>query len=155
MRKFPIYLLIFNLFIIDCQKVEEQKEGITIKGTFSKQDVDFFVQFVKEMENAVAQKDIEKCLSFYSENFLNEKNLDKNKARENTQYVFDNYTNIKYKMKNLVANVKNDKAVSVDEFEYSAYPIDKKLDKLEFKGKERIYWIKENNEWKIVNWVIE
>lgn len=148
-------LLIIPILIFNCQKIEEKKEGVTVKGNFTSADVNFFVKFVKEMEKAVANKDVEKSLSFYSDDFINEKGFSKDKLIENIKYIYENYDNIVYRIKNLVVTVKGDIAVSKDEYEYTALPLNKKLQKLEYKGSERIYWKKYNNEWKIVEWIVE
>jgi len=150
-----IFILIIILFQ-SCVKInEQQKEGLIIKGTYTEKDVKFFTDFFKEMQKAVESEDLEKSISFYSKDFMNEEGVSLQKIKKNTEYVYKNYDNIIYKMSNIKITIKDDKAVSIDEFEYSAEPLKKNLKPLNYKGKERIYWQKENGEWKIINWVAE
>lgn len=150
---YVVSILILFQFCIKLEK--QQREGLLIKGTYTQKDVKFFTDFFKEMQKAVEAEDLEKSISFYSKDFMNEEGVNIQVIKKNTEYVYKNYDNIIYKMSNVKITIKDDKAVSIDEFEYSAEPVDKKLKLLSYKGKERIYWQKEDGEWKIINWVVE
>ncbi len=154
-RVTPYAMIIVLLISISCQKINNsQKKGFLIKGVYSEEDVNFFTNFFKQMEEAVRTEDLEKSISFYSKDFMSDEGINLEQVKENTEFVYEHYDNINYKMSNIIVTLKNDKAVSIDNFEYSAEPVKESLKPLEYKGTERIYWKKEGDEWKIINWVV-
>ncbi len=155
MKKSILMILVLLAFGTMCVKVEEKKNGFTVKGNYAESDVKFFTGFFSQMQQAVKDKNLDKSLSFYSKDFMSDEGADLNQIRKNTAYIYENYDNIIYVMKNIKINIKDNSAVSVDEFEYKADSKNKKLKNLNYTGRERIYWQKENGDWKIINWIYE
>ncbi len=137
------------------EKIIEKQGGVIFKGIHKRSDTAYFLKFFKEMREAVENKDLEQSFSFYSEEFKNDEGIKIDVLRRNTDVLYKNYKNIVYKMTNISVFIKGDKAISIDEFSYSAVPIERGYKKLNYTGTERIYWQKEADEWKIVNWIFE
>ncbi len=134
---------------------EETIGDLHFKGKYTKEDTEYFVNFFKEMQEAVNSKDAEKAFSFYSKDFMSDSGVKLDELKKNTVLIYKVYDNVKYTMLNINLHIRDKEAVSTDDYAYSAMPIAKGYKPLDYKGKERIYWEKENNEWKIVNWVYE
>lgn len=134
---------------------EEVVQGMKIKGDYNKKDIDYFLEFFSAMQKAVNEKDTEKAFSFYSEDFGKDTGVNLTSLKKNLHDLNKNYKSIKYTMQNLKVYVREDNAVSDDVFLYNAVPVSRKFPALKYKGKERIYWKKEGQEWKIINWVYD
>ncbi len=137
------------------EQMIEKKGGIVFRGVHSKNDNEYFLSFFKRMQEAVANRDLEASFSFYSDKFMNDEGVKLDVLKRNTKILYKNYHNIVYKMTNIRVTIKDNRAVSVDEFSYSAEPIKRGYKKLNYTGTERIYWEKEGDNWKIVNWIFE
>ncbi len=159
-KGFYIVTIILNILIINvsCTKKKPEqvvKGNITFKGNYQQNDMEYFMRFFKEMQNAVENRDAERAFSFYSKNFMNDMGISLKKLKSNTEKFYKDYDKIVYKMSNISVNLKDDKALSIDDFEFSAEPVKKGYEPIHYKGTERIYWQKENDTWKIVNWIYE
>lgn len=139
----------------DLPMKEEVVESIHIKGKYKKEDVEYFVKFFKEMQEAVNSKNAEKAFSFYSKDFMSDSGVKLDELKKNTILIYKVYDNVKYTMSDIKVHIREKEAVSTDDYTYSAKPITKGYKPLDYNGKERIYWEKEKDAWKIANWVYE
>ncbi len=134
---------------------EETIENIHFKGNYKKEDAVYFLRFFKEMQQAVISKNTEKAYSFYSEDFMSDSGVNLEKVKKNLIIINKAYGKINYIMSDVNVHIQKSQAVSTDKYIYSAMPIRKGYKVLNHKGKERIYWKKEKDKWKIINWVNE
>lgn len=134
---------------------EEVVSNMKIKGDYIKNDIQYFLKFFADMQNAVSTKDTEKSFSYYADDFGKDSNINLSAMKKNIEFVNQSYKDINYTMKDLKVYIKGNEAISYDSYTYSAQPINMNLKPLAYSGKERIYWIKAGNSWKIVNWVYE
>lgn len=163
MKLFRILLviLLIGVYLKSCSpppdlpEKEEVVSNVKFKGDYTKDDVQHFLKFLKAMQKAVNEKNADASFSFYSEDFMSDSGVKLEDLKKNTELLYEVYSQVKYIVKDVKIYVKDDKAVSSDNFTYSAVPIAKGYKKLSYKGQERIYWQKEGDEWKIINWVYE
>lgn len=141
--------------LVSCVKIKDKQEGIVYKGDYSQEDMSFFKGFFNEITEAARNKDTKKSFSFYSKSFMKEQGVMIFTIKKNIDYLYENYDDINYKMNNINLMIDKDKALSTDDFEYTARPVKEGMPELEYQGKERIYWKKEGNQWKIVQWVTD
>jgi len=134
---------------------EETINNIHLKGKYTNADKNYFAQFFQEMQDAVNTKNAEKAFSFYSKDFMSDSGINLEELKKNTILVYKVYTKIKYEMKNISVHIQKTDAVSIDNYIYSAKPKKRGYKPLNYSGKERIYWKKEGDTWKIINWVYE
>jgi hypothetical protein len=113
----------------------------------------FFRDFYEKMMKAVETEDSEASFSFYSGYFKGGSNLTAMKA--NISRLYEEFKDTVYIVQNVQLVVTGDAAVTEDEYTYSAFPKDPAsgLKPLDLKGRERIYWIRENGVWKISEWI--
>ncbi len=157
-------IIIFNIimaFFITCSPAPEIPEKVEVvknvkfKGSYTKTDIDYFLVFIEEMRKAIQNKDAEKCFSFYSKSFMSDAGVNLNDLKKNTKLLYKAYKEINYEVSDMKVHVDKDNAVTTDEYIYTAKPANKEYKPLKYTGKERIYWQKEGNKWKIVNWIYE
>ncbi|MDD5065492.1 MAG: hypothetical protein PHF84_00460 [bacterium] len=134
---------------------EEKTGDMTIKGEYTKEDIDYFSGFRKNISEAIRNKDVEKAFLYYSEGFSSDTGVKLSELKKNTVLLYKVYEQINYSILDFSVNVKGGTAVSTDRFTYSASPVNLSYKPLDYQGKERIYWQKENGVWKIVNWIYE
>jgi hypothetical protein len=161
MKARQILIGLFILFIFSqCtpppQSVPEKKvDDVTFRGNFLEEDQMFFLQFVIDIQRAVNSKNAEKSFSFYSKNFMSDSGIDLAKLKKNTILVNQIYDDINYQISDITIHIGKGKAVSSDNFTYTAKPLKTGYKPLDYSGAERIYWKKENGSWKIINWIYE
>jgi hypothetical protein len=136
-------------------KPEKIIENMTIKGDFSEADVRYFLDYRKQIEGAMKAMDVERSFAYYSPDFMNDARLKLEDLKKNTRIMFKAYRDIRYVISEFKVQVNRDTALSEDRFVFTAVPKDPSYKPLAYKGKERIYWQKQDNVWKIVNWVYE
>ena len=134
---------------------EETIGDIHLKGRYTQEDKEYFINFFKEMQEAVNSENAEKSFSFYSKEFMSDTGAKLDELKKNTILVYKVYDNIKYNMTGINVHIREKDAVSTDDYTYSAKPVARGYKPLNYKGKERIYWNKEKDTWKIVNWIYE
>ncbi len=132
---------------------EETIENIHFKGNYKKEDAVYFLRFFKEMQEAVISKNTEKAYSFYSKDFMSDSGVKLDKVKKNLAIINKAYSKINYTMSDVNVHIQKSQAVSMDNYTYFARPVKRGYEVLNHKGKERIYWKKEKDEWKIINWV--
>jgi hypothetical protein len=127
---------------------------IRVEGTCSAEDVRFFDSFYTSMIRAVEAEDLEKSLAFYSEGFKGQTPEQKEGLRRNTAALYANYKNIVYSPESIRLVGGQDEAMTTDDYSFNAIPEDvRKFKPLNYSGRERMYWKKENGAWKIVDWI--
>jgi len=134
---------------------EEMVKNVKFKGSYSRDDVDYFLKFFNEMRESVKNEDAEKSFSFYSRDFMSDSGINLNDLKKNTELLYKAYDNIVYSVSDVQVHVKADKAVTTDNYFYKAGPAEEGYKPLNYKGRERIYWQKEKENWKIINWIYE
>lgn len=162
MKFFKVFLMltvILYVFVFCSPPPEMMKEEVAgnmhVKGSYSKDDVDYFLKFYKEMQEAVRTKNSEKAFSFYSKDFMSDAGVKLDELKKNTILLNKVYDKINYVISQVKIHIQGKLAVSTDNYSYSAVPLQKGYKSLNYKGSERIYWKKEKGTWKIVNWVYE
>ncbi len=163
MKLFKVLLIpavIVSFFILcspppDIPEKEEVIKDTKFKGDYTKNDIEYFLSFFNEMRDSVKNRDAEKSFSFYSKDFMSDSGVNLEDLKKNTTQLYKVYNKIIYEMSDVKVHVKDDKAVTVDNYIYKATPIMKGYKLLNYSGKERIYWQKEKGKWKITNWVYE
>jgi len=148
-----LFFVFLGLFVfLGCSQNYEKstKNHISVYGNAPKKSVMFFDDFYSAMIMASEKKDLDKSFSFYSTNFP--ANLEK--LKENTKKMYENYKDIIYVPESIVVNIEGDSAITSDSYTFSAQPIKiKEYEPMNYSGKERIYWKKEGETWKIINWI--
>ena len=111
-----------------------------------------YKKVMKQIITVTIQRDVEKALSLYDEEFFNQHK--RNEIKKNILWLFKNYK-IKYKpeKKNIIVSKNN--ALIENKIEYRAEPDKKNLSPISYIGYERIYLKKRGNEWKIITWIYE
>lgn len=152
MKKFLSFIFVGVFIFLGCSQNYEKstKNHISVSGNAPKKSVMFFDDFYSAMIMASEKKDLDKSFSFYSTNFP--ANLEK--VKENTKKMYENYKDIIYVPESIALNIKADSAITSDTYTFSALPIKiKEYKPMNYSGKERIYWKKEGDTWKIINWI--
>ncbi len=147
-------IIITMFFLASCGSTTDKGQSIKLNGKYSKADVAFFQDFYAGMVQAAQNEDIDKSLAFYSSSFKGASPGYLDKLRANIQSLYVNYKNITYVPKNVSLTIEGDDAMASDEYTYTAQPeAGSRFKPLDYSGKERIYWKKENNSWRIVEWI--
>lgn len=137
---------------VDTRQLTENR--ILMQGDYTRADMEFFDGFYSSIIKAIEEEDVDTSFGFYSDSFMDKPVSYLNGLRENTEKLYLRYRDILYDPENIIITVKSSEAVSTDEFRYSAVPEKSGSGSpLNYSGKERIYWKKEESGWKIVNWV--
>jgi len=150
-----LVVLMQVILLCACSKEQSSDVNFSLKssGDLTKEDINFFKDFYVKMIKAVENEDVEMSFSFYSENFM--KDSEKEVLKKNIERLYSDYKNAVYVVENVSLVVKKDEAITEDDYSYSAIPekTSEDLKPIVLKGHERIYWRRENNLWKIYQWV--
>lgn len=134
---------------------EETADGLTIRGDYTKEDTAFFLDFRRIIQEAMREKSVDKAFAFYSDSFMSDTGLRLEEMKKNTRLLYRVYRDILYGVSDYSVSISKDTALSKDRFTFRAVPVNPAYKPLDQGGRERIYWQKENGQWKIVNWVYE
>ncbi len=99
------------------------------------------------------EKDVNKALSLYSDEFFYI--LSKEKFKNNIKTLFTYYNKIKYIPEKYKVILKKNTLLIENIVYYEAYPKSKKFAQIVYKGRERIYFKKEDDKWRIVAWIYD
>lgn len=126
---------------------------VEVVGGGSRAEAPFFQDFYGRMIRAVAEADVEASFGFYAGTFKG--GADLGAVRRNIERLYADYKDAVYTVSRVRLSVQGDTAVTENDYTYRAVPRNPSsgLKPIELKGRERIYWVRENGIWKISDWV--
>jgi len=128
--------------------------NIQVEGDCTAADVAFFDSFYTAMIQAVRTEDVDKSLSFYADGFKGLTDESMAGLRKNVAVLYANYRELVYSPDSIRLTARGSEAVTTDQYSYNAVPEDsRKFKPLNYSGRERIYWKKEDGAWKIMDWI--
>lgn len=142
------------LFISGCSSHKSSGNNIKVSGQCSPADVTYFDGFYTMMIQSCVNEDAKASFGYYSTGFKGGSTEYMDKLKKNIITLYANYQKIKYDPSNISLTVQGDEAVTSDDFSYSAQPEkNSSVEALNYSGKERLYWKKENGAWRITEWI--
>ncbi len=108
---------------------------------------------ISQIKEINIKRNSEMALNIYSEDFYN--HISRAELKKNIEILFNNYSDINYEPVKKKVIIKGNKALIENNIKYSAAAYNSRIKPITYKGKERIYLKRHNNNWKIIAWVYE
>ncbi len=114
---------------------------------------ELYNRIISQIQQINMEKDLEKAIDIYSEDFFQQNNKDE--LKKNIAALFRDYAVIKYEPTKEKIIVDRGNAMIENKIKYYAKALNKNVQSLLYQGKERIYLKRFRDKWKIVAWVYE
>ncbi len=114
---------------------------------------ELYNRIISQIQQINIEKDLEKAIDIYSEDFFQQNNKDE--LKKNIAALFRDYAVIKYEPTKEKIIVDRGNAMIENKIKYYAKALNKNVRSLLYQGKERIYLKRFRDKWKIVAWVYE
>ena len=153
--KAALALTIAMFFVAGCgkggQKWQSHEGKFSYLGELAEADRTFFADFYGNVGKYVGEKNSSKMLSFFSKAFVGQQGESLTQVQKNLPAAYNQVKSMAYDVSQVRLTVEGPKNLIAEHvFRTTITQADSQVEKSQ--GKERLYWRKEANQWKILHW---